>query len=259
MLYRHAVPVEPAAMPAISGDIPTYTSMFRADTCIQNVLDLGLEAPQEEADSTFNVLSVGASYGAEADSALAYIAAKAPHIGRIGIHGYDINPTVVELAKQGTYVAAAPSVRGEDGKRVFFDLQKYLPAFAVTPREAPHTYDVDTNPLRRQHTVEFRRADLAENNNGVPEAQVILCNNVLFHLSPNRAERLVWGMAERLAVGGVMSFGGNSKQLAMNSNRGGTNYPQWRRRMGEQLSEQGIVPILSDKSRKAPFVFRREA
>ena len=139
------------------------------------------------------------------------------------------------------------------------DLPTYLTMFEVTPKPGNRTdkFVVDTSALRAKHDVSFIHGDLVNDSLDIPEADVIFCNNLLFHLNAEDAEQLVESMAKHLAVGGVLSFGANPKQVRMSGNHDGTDYPDWRRRMATKLSEIGIEPILYDTARKAPFVFKR--
>ncbi|HSX35902.1 MAG TPA: CheR family methyltransferase [Patescibacteria group bacterium] len=116
---------------------------------------------------------------------------------------------------------------------------------------------VDSSELRAKHDVSFVNADLVNDTLDIPEADVILCNNLLFHFDEASAEQLVEAMVKHLAVGGIMSFGANAKQVRMSGNRDDTDYPEWRRRIAQKLQAQGIEAVLYDTARKAPFVFRR--
>ncbi len=163
--------------------------------------------------------------------------------------GIDVNPHAIEQARQAKYVARAP--------RSLLDLPGHLTSFQVTPTETKGEYLIDSSTLRAKHDVSFVEADLTKDEGDIPQADIVLCNNLLFHLDEQSASRLVGAMARHLAVGGVMSFGANAKQLRMSSNRDNTDYPEWRRRIAQELETEGIEPILWDTARKAPFVFQK--
>lgn len=255
MQKLHEINVSPAAeLTRIPGEIPTHTTMFRADTQMEHVLELALDSRRSEVDSPLAVLSVGASFGAEADSVLGYYAKSAPDIGKISLLGVDINPRAIELAEQGQYTAESPWIKGAGP----LDLVNYLSMFDVAPVQgSDRTYTIDTTGYRAQHDVSFLAADLVKEKLDIAPADLILCNNLLYHLSPDEAEELVRAMSGHLKVGGVMSFGANAGQVSMNGNKSETSYPQWRRDMGDKLAVEGIEPILFDTAREAPFVFRK--
>jgi len=174
-----------------------------------DVVDLALSDRALGPDNSLEVLSVGSSFGAEADSVLAHITEAAPNIGSISLTGVDINPAMVEAAQRGTYLTTHEHrVRPAPGaRREALDLQAYMPKFDVRPNaDDPTLHHIDTNPLRRQHEVTFWHGDLRDGMQ-VPEADLILANNLLFHLTSTGAEKLVDSMADRLAPGGVMWFG----------------------------------------------------
>jgi chemotaxis methyl-accepting protein methylase len=256
MQKLHEINVSPAAeLTRIPGEIPMHSTMFRADTQMENVLGLALETRRAEVDEPLTVLSVGTSFGAEADSVLGYYAQNAPDIGRISLTGVDINQRAIEVAKQGRYTAESPRIKGAAEP---IDLVNYLSMFDVAPvPNSDRTYTIDTTGYRAKHDVSFLAADLVKDKLDIAPADVILCNNLLYHLGPDEAEELVRAMAEHLKVGGVMSFGANAGQVSMNGNHSETSYPQWRRDIGDKLAAEGIEPILFDTVRKAPFVFQK--
>jgi len=233
--------------PKEAGEIATYSALFRTDTQLDVVLDLGLASYTEaDPDRPFTVLSVGASYGAEADSVLVYVEQAAPAIGSITLRGIDTNGKAVKQAKQAKYTAHISEVNG-------------LNMFKVDPNpDNTEQLIIDTSDLRSRHNVAFDEADLTKDKLNLPLADVVLCNNVLFHLTPEGAEELVNSMTPYLAVGGIISFGANPAQVRMSGNRHeATNYPQWRRQIANKLSQEGIEPVLHDVRRKAPFAFQR--
>lgn len=243
-----------------AGEIPTYTALFRADARLEPVLDIALQSYREHQDGKpLTVLSVGSSYGAEVDTVLAYATQCAPDLGKISLIGVDINPRAIQQAEYGKYIASQALVRTSEGWVVKLDLAEYLYMFDVVHDPEDVTkYSIDSTGLRSQHDVHFLRADLSRDAVELPQADLILCNNLLFHLSPEKAEQLVWGMTKHLAAGGVMSFGANPRQGLMNSNSyDAADYSAWRIHMAEKLANTGIDPVLYDVRRKVPFVFQR--
>ena|GEM_PF-4686566 len=51
-------------------------------------------------------------------------------------------------------------------------------------------------------------------------AHVVMCNNVLFHLHPDTAEKITQNLARRVALYGVLSLGANPAQVKMEANTG---------------------------------------
>jgi len=241
----------------VQGEMPTHSALFRGDTQLPAVLATRLSA---EAESPLRIASIGASFGAEADSALVYALEMAPRIGRITLTGFDINERTVSQAQRGKYLATVASRRTEHG-RVPIDLAPLVPMLDVTPTgEASYgQYVVDTNRMRQQHNVTFAQRDILAEPPTMSPQDIILCNNMLFHLTAEKAEAMLQAMATMLAPGGVLSIGANPKQLRMSGNRDSTDYIGWRHAMAEKLAVQGIGAVLYDKARKAPFVFRRDA
>ncbi len=173
--------------------IPHTTFLFRGDAQLEDVIDLGLQAYREgESEHQFSVVSAGSSVGAEAYGVLAYLSAVAPDLGRVSLVGVDILPRLSDAAQAAQYRTTRPFF--SDVER---DPADTLPrfGFALEPYRDPiitsGLYSVDASKIRDAHDVEFRVGDLRNPNLEIPEANLILANNLLFHLSPDAAETVV--------------------------------------------------------------------
>lgn len=231
--------------------VPMITKLFRQDAKLDTVLDLGIESyKMRSADKPFHVMSVGCSFGAEADSALAYLTQEAPELGLVKLTGIDINPKAVRAAQQGKYVTPA---------WMFSCARKALETYGfILGNEEGWGNYIDAARLRSQHAVTFVQADMRKKplNAAIEAADVVLCNNVLYHLTPDDASSLVENAASHLADGGVMSWEYNSGVL-LDMGDEKTNYKDWRIEMSEKLAASGILPIAFNNN-GAPHIFRSE-
>ena len=70
-----------------------YTALFRGDTQFNTVIDLALESRLDSENvKPLTILSVGSSFGAEADSVLGYLASTYSDVGRVSLIGMRPKP-----------------------------------------------------------------------------------------------------------------------------------------------------------------------
>lgn len=231
--------------------VPMITKLFREDAKLETVMDVGLQSYRaRSSDSPLHVMSLGCSLGAEADSILAYIGQQAPELTPITVTGVDVNPLAVEAARKGSYVTPA---------WVLSSTQKALEGcgFTFGNKDHPRSWGryIDSLQLRFNHNVEFMQADMREEP-CVPEhtIDILLCNNVLYHLTPDDASSLVQNAVSCLAPGGIMSWEYCTARLLSMEDEV-TNYRDWRIEMGERLAATGVLPIAFSTS-GTPYIFR---
>jgi chemotaxis methyl-accepting protein methylase len=239
---------------AEAGDITPYSALFRPDTRLSDVLGLALE--RTAPDNPFRVISAGCSFGAEIDSILGTVQYNSPR--HTTVLGVDANPQAVQAAKSGKYqllTGLATYHKTYDEAGIDFDQTMQRMQFNLQPDQyntGLHT--LDTNELRQQHHVTVLEADLTR---GLPTkklAQVVMCNNVLFHLDPDTAENIANDLAQHVAPNGILSFGANPAQTGMEANQG-IDYLTWLRQMGTKFEEQGLEPALF--AQDVAFAFQR--
>jgi len=238
----------PAISEFVDPTLLTGTAFFRASTYLPIVLDRVLADVVPDELSSFSMLSVGCSYGAEVDSALAGFAILDPNL-LVTATGVDVNPYVIERAEGGQYVA-----RLKDEKKIAA-LCGLIPTISV---EGPAAWSngtegciLDTTKLRDRHDVAFTSSGIEGCE--VAEADLILCNNMLFYVdSDSSKDALVAAMAERLKLGGILSFEANPARMKK-------QYIDWRQKIAEGLRDQGIIPILSATNLELPYAFQKVA
>lgn len=238
-----------------AGAVTPYSLLFRQDTHLTEVLGLALEKAGSE--ELFRVISAGCSFGAEIDSVLATVQYNSPR--PIAVLGVDANPKAVEAAQTGEYqlTTSLETHRGaykRDG--INFDEATQHMKFSFAPDEFnPGLHTLHTAELRAQHRVMVKEANLAH---GLPTeklAQVVMCNNVLFHLDSETAGGIADDLARHVAVDGILSFGANPAQTGMEANTG-VDYLTWLQDLGTKLEGQGMEPVLF--SQDVAFAFRRQ-
>jgi len=239
---------------ADAGVTTPYSEIFRPDTHLGDVLGLALE--KTDPADLFRVISAGCSFGAEIDATLAMV--QYADLRRTAVLGIDNNPLAVEAANQGRYQMTTGLGSYERSyKEAGLDFAQTMRdvRFTFHPDEHnPGLHVLDTTELRAQHHVKVIEGDVSK---GVPTkklAHVVLCNNVLFHLDPATAELAATNLAGQVAPEGVLSFGANPAQTAMEGNTG-MDYLTWLGQMGATLESQGLEPALF--SQDVAFAFRR--
>ncbi len=232
--------------------VPTISHLFRNEIALDTVLKFGLESyqagPQAEP---FHVMSIGCSFGAEVDSALAYLTHNVPELGAVSATGIDINPHAVEAAKRGKYSTYAS---------VLPEIQDELELYGFTFESGPvgKWAHISAEQLRAKHDVTFVEADMRKPTVIDAEpADVVLCNNIFYHLSPDDASDLVLSAADYLANGGIMSWEYPSGGSVLTMGMSDVNYTVWRVQTGQKLARDGILPIAFN-SDGAPHIFYAE-
>ncbi len=241
---------------AAASSVTPQSELFRPDTRLSDVLDIALQ--RTDPDKRFQVVSAGCSFGAEIDSILATVQYNSPR--PTAVLGVDSNPRAIKAAKTGQY----QMTQGLMGYRRSYakaglDFHETMEQihFKFSPDEHnPGLHTLDTNSLRQQHQIEVMEGDLADRLPTNDLAQVVMCNNVLFHLSPNTAEGIANNLAQHVALEGILSFGANPAQKGMEANKG-MDYLTWLQQMGTQLEQQGMEPVLY--SQDVAFAFQRTA
>lgn len=237
-----------------AGEVTPYSTLFRSDAQLTEVLGIALEA--SPPTGLFRVISAGCSFGAEIDSVLGTIQYNSPR--PTAVLGVDTNPEAVQAARSGQYqltTSLATYRRKYREAGIDFDQAMQRMNFTLHPdQHNPGLHTLATTDLRRKHFVQVEEANLTQ---GLPTqklAQVVLCNNVLFHLDPETADNITSDLSEHVAPGGVLSLGANPAQTGMESNKG-TDYLTWLQQIGTKLLEQDMEPVLF--SQNVAFAFRR--
>lgn len=238
-------------------NIPTHSALFRVDTALTIAVDAALAFYDESSADGLSVLSVGVSFGPEADSILCYISEVAPHIGRVTFTGIDISSDAIVRAKDGRY--RLPSYFQDDEEYIRGSLPRKLGKLsqeAVTRANglSEICWVLDTNDLREQHNLSFVTGDLTSDRLPLPDSDLIFCNNVLYHLGHKCADELVDAMVERLKVYGFLSF--ESAANRVSSADWNDGYSAWRLRLSERLRGVRILPLMDPRS-NVPSLFQK--
>ena len=237
------------------GDIVPYSELFRADTRLGDVLQIAVKDYQQS--DYFRVISAGCSFGAEIDAVLATLC-RNTDITDTAVLGLDVNPVALSAAAAGKYIATTSEASLERIYRnegLHFADEMQQSGLGVHTPVGEGTPIIDASLLRKEAKVKVQSADLLQSLPTAKLAHVILCNNVLFHHTPENAEQIVSNLTQNLAIGGVLGLGANAAQVGMEGNRG-VDYLEWSKSLGSALEAQGIQPVLF--ARDAPFAFQRQ-
>lgn len=201
--------------------IPKTTGLFRSTVQLPAAVRLAEE--RIEGDH-IDVASTPCSTGGELDSALSLL--RSTKFGSIAAKGVDIDARVVELARQGKHqtrwtVYKNPEemewrIQSLEDRGFVIDAvetrrDRYqpggkrggIPKFANQMRLL-----VDANPLREGVEVEFERGDLADPNVLPAESRdLVLVNNLLYHLDTQTATDVLWNLAGAVRPNGILSLG----------------------------------------------------
>ncbi len=194
----------------------TLTMLFREDCVLEEALQQLYKSNPES--SPLSVVSAGCSVGAEADSLIA-LHSQSGFGGRLAVTGFDISPVAVKAANTGRYFLPASVAQDED---VFAKTRSTLTDYGFTPdfhnihrspdlyrgtRSSRGYYQIGATSLRAGHEVVFTEHDLAEEAPLKGTAHLVVANNVLYHLSPERATRALQNIATILTQNGVLNLG----------------------------------------------------
>lgn len=235
---------------------PMYTALFRGALRLDEVLGL----TQFVIGSTnLRVLTAGCSIGAEADTLLAYQNASAGS-GRIALKGIDINPVAVEHANRGEYLVPRTLIDGSDINGGILDTSRVLnrlgfvcdaqnaePSSRISGAQvvkADGYMRASSRAVRKPHTVEFEVADLAEPSTALAGSSndLVLANNVFYHMSPDNAHLGLRNLASTLTARGVFSFG-DMLHYHFSERVMGSGHPYSEKKYGDWLHEAADVLV----------------
>jgi chemotaxis methyl-accepting protein methylase len=215
-----------------------FTMFFRPATYLPELLSLAVDRASDPEN--VKIMSAACSIGAEADSILALHRA-ASYTGRIVMRGYDVNPLVVKAATTGVYRLGdyKPGAEYKMHKKKR-QLEEYcFDTFTTHRRDFDgalvRELQVRSETLRASHDVEFREHDIREPFEEVG-FDLVLANNVLYHLPAEGASQVIYNLASTLADRGILSISGGYTRLSRD----------WIGNTSEILrSEFGLKPVLT--------------
>jgi chemotaxis methyl-accepting protein methylase len=187
--------------PGSSHDVSMYTRLFRGGNYLGDALRLANERTGERADLT--VYSVGCSNGAEVDTILA-LHKLHKYAGKIVIKGFDLNELALQYAEAGIYLGYSHyDEQQADLTLMGFDVDKQPCVL-----EEDDGLIIGSHRLRKDHVVSFERHDARKPFTDEGNVDLVLVNNVLYHLE-TRKEILdvVSNTASLLGDRGIISFG----------------------------------------------------
>ncbi len=151
-------------------------------------------------------MSAACSLGAEADSLLA-LHGERGYPGRLAIRGYDINPYVIAAAQEGMH-----TLNGNSSTRPP-EQELHSLGFTIGYRETRRSFvpryclQANAASLREGHDLTFAEHDVSHDIPLDHPADLILANNLLYHLSAEKAARVLHNLAETLSEKGVLGVG----------------------------------------------------
>jgi chemotaxis protein methyltransferase CheR len=170
-------------------------------------LTLGVLLPLlEHADRPLRVLSVGCSDGSELYS-VAILLAERDLLGRAQLHGFDVRPAALDVARAGVYPAAAVATLPPECRERYF-----LPAHPGEQRHAAlGSADLVRVADKLRDACTWTAADAFGMGLDVPfgggEYDLVLCRNLVIYLKNDSAARLWQLCTDRLRPGGLLVTG----------------------------------------------------
>ncbi|MEK7599525.1 MAG: CheR family methyltransferase [Patescibacteria group bacterium] len=238
--------------------IPTQTELFRPENVLPVAITEMYKRTSENQELT--VVSAACSVGAEADTVIATHNKNHRRAGKLAVLGYDINPIAVERAKTATYAAIREGDPKKDSR-----LQARLKDFGFkTGSRLPlkGRYGVESDAVREGHDVSFEKFDLTDSAPFDGKADLVLANNVLYHLSPEQADRFLYNAAVMLQESGVISLGNSSwaydRRMQSIRSENDKGYWLWLREAEKMLKKTfGLKPIVRGH-RNIAMMFSRD-
>lgn len=231
-----------------------YTLLFRQGVNIPEVLSLSAERHADRPVVRF--LSAACSVGAETDTVLAVhntrIAALARE-QRVLATGLDTNQNALDMAAAAHH--RVPAYFDEDARvdLVRTVLEQFGFNYYITRltganfqhNEAGLQFDIDSTSVRQPHEATFRLGSLVTDNLGCKQ-DVIMANNIMYHLPSSAATAGAANLASQLAEGGIFSIGGVGKHMFCG--RESHKYADWLEQTGQMLQNRhGLTPIEPDR------------
>lgn len=248
--------------------VPTETKLFRTECLLSECL----EAVYDRADGgELSAVSAGCSNGAEADSLLA-VHDSSDYDGGLSVTGYDVNPLAIEKARAGQYFVLADYEKyrlSEEAKLALtalgFDCDFDNTHTFDAPVGTADFHKVESGSVREGHEVKFEVRDVSAGQPPATDVNLVLANNMLYHLEPEVATDVVNNLASLLSNNGVLSMGETPKSRYLWTPMGRGRYPgQKKMSLGDWLSETtanleaefGLQPIQYGRELK-PTIFAK--
>ena len=223
--------------------IPVRTLLFRLGANLDAALN---QAYQRRPDGAgLSIVSAGCSNGAEADTLLS-LSMQTGREAPITLFGIDGNRRMIKAAKAGRYTTYISndlhphfykrgSILREGGFESKFKWKDHGSGY----------YDINAEPVRDGHDLTFVRGDIAKTS--LPQADLVMANNVMYWLTPDKATQVVHNLAAAVAVDGILSIGGarlTPNMRAVGSRDHPMRYDTWLGETGDMLmSEYGFTPL----------------
>lgn len=232
-----------------------FTQLFRDDSRLPFALNTMLD--RIDADEP-RIISAGCSFGAEADTMLAQLnkAGERP----VELVGYDCNPSVVQVAQAGRYLAGAYTMPEMQGARMTlkahgFDVGRVRKA--EPDSKLSFLAPVDSARVRRPHQVRFMELDLARGVGATGD--LVVANNVLIYPAPEVATAIAHNLATMVRPGGVLSIRDTKWALFMECNqRFEKKYSDWLKETGEMFRRCYGMRAVAHTVVHAPVVFVKD-
>lgn len=266
--------------PYIPGDtttVPASTGIFRRTSQLPAVVSF---AESRVESDRLNIASTPCSLGGEVDSTLSLL--RDTKFGSVAVRGIDINPKVIEIASTGKYETRWVSYgehNGVDETRRALEDRGFVVADVKTqnlPRRPRLGGEgiigpamqllIDANPLRQEREVEFEEADLEEPEVLAPQSQdVVLANNLLYHLPTYKATSVLWNLANAIRGNGVLSLSdepqsANNEAYPMVALEGSIIYRRWIAMASELMAQIfDLEPLAHDTLSGRPTILGKES
>lgn len=186
----------------------TYTCFLRSPQQLEALCGPVLRHVQEAlANRPLRILLFAGSNGAEAYTIASALLSRAPQV-QFHIYASDLHQEMVDQAVIGSYSADEVLHSGNiDEQFIAATFERSGERFVVRPE------------VRRQ--VSFRQCDLLADNllREFGPADIVICQNVLFHLAPQQAERAFHAVAACIAPVGALFVEGMDLPLKVSLTR----------------------------------------
>lgn len=205
--------------------------------------------------------------GAEADSPLA-LHKKGKVDSQLTISGFDIEPAAIKAARLGKYLLPLRIYKGRELKLIEEGLEEY--GFVVSPQTVRQGFGAWGGPCRQAYSSQLRdgenlRFTQSDISKDVPlngKADLVLANNILYHLDPKQANLVIKNLACVLSERGVLSIGNThsvARRMGVSPRLKQTRYGDWLKGIVKPLEKEfGLQPVVFAKLQpELPAMFAR--
>lgn len=230
--------------PEHDSEIPNRTQLYRPDCHIPRILALGYGIL--DLRDSLTIVSAGCSTGAEIDTILSYHAMSAQSGVLLALHGIDASKRAIDKAESAQHTLPSTYYGIRSNPTTLSEAEAALKAGGFKTTYIPKGWVsewvferggyliADSSDLRARHEVTFTHADLTSEAPEEENADIAFIDNVLYHLQPLAATKLLRNTASMLnpdaavlSLGSMGNGWASSRRMGRPGDYSSVSYRDW--------------------------------